>query len=391
MSLAESLERAATELESLADGIRPANGDPHRLLEELEREQAGRLLAWILENETEVADELVAAWGETEPGTAILMALPLTHLSKPARKIMRKAHHRLRSSGVEIAIEAAPERPRRVVGGEDHWQAAHLSAPDFRGTRMGYLADPHPSGGARLFEIRFDEGRGVLDFRVYNAGRSKVRGFLRSLTAGSDQRLFEVDRKALCALVRRASLAQPVDRPLPTAFVEWRGRLFPESLEKQATPGELARSALGADGGPPEDALERVVGEIAAGRMGPWPPPTAWLSDRMEQAREAVGPLEGEARDAAIDAWLEELGASLGELSDRGLSGRHLEELGWVRWQSGDEEEARALIGAADAIGRGDEAWARLTRARAEAIVAPFVAELRGAAGDSGSDPEGAG
>jgi hypothetical protein len=49
------------------------------------------------------------------------------------------------------------------------------------------------------------------------------------------------------------------------------------------------------------------------------------------------------------------------------------------------------LIGAADAIGRGDEAWARLTRARAEAIVAPFVAELRGAAGDSGSDPEGAG
>jgi hypothetical protein len=390
MSLAESLERAATELESLADGIRSANGDPHRLLEELEGEQASRLLAWILDNETEVADELVAAWCETEQGTAVLTALPVADLSKPGRKIMRKVHHRLRSSGVDIATEAAPERTRRVAGGEDRWQAAHLSAPDFRGTRMGYLADPHPSGGARLFEIRFDEGRGVLDFRVYNAGRSKVGGFLRSLTAGSEQRLFEVDRTALCTLVRRASLAQPVDRPLPTAFVEWRGRLFPESLEKEATPGELARSALGADGGP-EDALERVVGEIVGGRTGPWPPPSGWLSDRMEEARESIAPLEGEGRDAAIDAWLEELGASLGELSDRGLVGRHLEELAWVRWQSGGEEEARALMGAADAIGRGDEAWARLTRARAEAIVAPFIAELRGAPGDSGSGPKGAG
>ena len=35
MSLPESLERAASELGGLADQIRPANGDPHRLLEEL--------------------------------------------------------------------------------------------------------------------------------------------------------------------------------------------------------------------------------------------------------------------------------------------------------------------------------------------------------------------
>ena len=45
MSLPESLERAASELAPLADKIRPANGDPHRLLEELGfRDDQKRLL-----------------------------------------------------------------------------------------------------------------------------------------------------------------------------------------------------------------------------------------------------------------------------------------------------------------------------------------------------------
>ena len=38
MSLAESLERAAVEMPEDADAIRPANGDPSRLLEVLEPE-----------------------------------------------------------------------------------------------------------------------------------------------------------------------------------------------------------------------------------------------------------------------------------------------------------------------------------------------------------------
>ena len=248
MSLPESLEHAASELNDLSDRIRPANGDPHRLLNELEPDQAGELLDWILRHEPGPAEELIEAWGESEHGAAVLLAQSEADLPKPARKLLRKAHHRLRSQGYEVAAPsqtpAAAPAIRRLAGHGDRWQAAHVSVPDFRGARMGYLAEPHPAGGARLFEVRFDEGRGILDFKVYNAGRSKVRGFLRSLTEGHSQHLFEVDRGALCALVRRASLAQPTDRPLPTGFVEWRSRLFPESVEKEATPAAAARSAL---------------------------------------------------------------------------------------------------------------------------------------------------
>ena len=72
MSLPESLERAASELGSLADQIRPANGDPHRLLDELNTEEAAQLLGWILREEPEAAEELILVWGEADAGAAIL-------------------------------------------------------------------------------------------------------------------------------------------------------------------------------------------------------------------------------------------------------------------------------------------------------------------------------
>ncbi|HEB90932.1 MAG TPA: hypothetical protein ENI85_15265, partial [Deltaproteobacteria bacterium] len=295
MSLPESLERAASELPDLADRIRPANGDPHRLLEALPPEAASRLLGWILREEPDVGAELVDVWSDADEGAQILLAASDEGLPKAGRKLLRRARHRLRSRGIEIEESGwAPKSAApRNVGEPDRWEEARISLPDFRGARVGYLIENHPAGGVRLFEVRFDEARGILDFKVYNAGRSRVRGFLRSLTAGSEQRIFEVERDALCALVRRASLAQPLDRPLPTAFVEWRSRLFPADLEKQKTPGDLARAALGPEAGADPDAsrsraIEHVLTELREGRLGPWPPGTSWIAEWMEKGRAAA-------------------------------------------------------------------------------------------------------
>ena len=381
MSLPESLERAASELAPLADKIRPANGDPIRLLELLDGAESAQVLGWLLSAEPDAADELVQVWCESEEGAAIVLALDDAALDKAGRKCLRKARHRLRSRGIAAPeperAEAAP--PRRAPASEDRWQSATVSAPDFRGTRVGYLVEPHPAGGARLFEIRFDEGRGVLDFKIYNAGRSKVRGFLRSLTEGQGQRLFEVERDALRSLVRRASLAQPVDRPLPTHFVEWRGRLFPESLDGVATPGELARRALIAEGepAPPAADLDATFADVREGRLGPWPPKSAWVGDRMERARAAAEGLDGKARAEAIERWIEETSESLQKETDAGLLARHLEEAAWARWRGGDEAAARGLLHAATAIVGDDGAARRLARARVEGLFAPFLTELR--------------
>jgi hypothetical protein len=387
MSLPESLERAATELPDLADAIRPANGDPHRLLDELPPEAAARLLAWMLDQAASDAEALVEAWEERDEGVAILLGTSGEGLSKAGRKLLRRAHHRLRSRGLEVATASAPAPAaarRSVAASADRWQAGYVSAPDFRGARMGYLVDSHPSSGARLFEIRFDEGRGLLDFKVYNAGRSKVRGFLKSLAESSGRRLFEVDRDALRALIWRSARAQALDRPLPTAFVEWRSRLFPDELEKQATPGELARRAIPAA----ERVASRdaVAARIREGRLGPWPPTSAWVGDWMERGRAAVEGLEGEARGAAIDVWISELSEALSADTDQALIARHLEELAWVEGESGAAAEAAALLAVAAALPEDADTVAAIGRARVESLFEPFLASLRVVEADALAD-----
>ena len=389
MSLPESLERAASELTELADRIRPANGDPHRLLEELSPDAAAILLGWILREEPEAAEELIEVWGDAAEGAAILLAVTDEGLPKPSRKLLRKARHRLRSSGIEVAEpDSARKRPtRRVPAESDQWQEARISTPDFRGARVGYLIENHPAGGVRLFEVSFDEARGILDFKIYNAGRSKVRGFLRSLTSGADQRIFEVERDALRALVRRASLEQPLDRPFPTSFVEWRSRLFPEELEKEKTPGDLVRDALLSEGAGSdstsnrEEALESVAGEIREGRLGPWPPRTSWVAEWMEKGREAVDESEGEAAEAAIETWLGAATLALGEESDPAQVSRALDEMAWIRWRSENgEASARSLLGASDTLSSEGAAIETINRARVEGLFASFLDELRSSA-----------
>jgi hypothetical protein len=386
MSLPESLERAASELAPLADKIRPANGDPMRLLELLDADESGRMLKWLLDEETASAEELVQAWCETDAGAAVVLGLDDRGLGKAGRKCLRKARHRLRSQGIEAPEpERAESAPRRSGTTDDRWQSATVSAPDFRGARVGYLVESHPAGGARLFEVRFDEGRGILDFKVYNAGRSKVRGFLRSLTEGQGQRLLEVDRDALRALVRRASLAQPIDRPLPTHFVEWRARLFPDTLDTAATPGDLARRALAGEAGATAAELEAALADVREGRLGPWPPKTTWVGAWMERARSAVESLDGEARAEAIERWIDEAGESLQKETETALLARHLDEAAWVRWRSGEEAAARGLLAVADSITRDDAAARRLARARVEGLFAPFLTELRVVEDDAGA------
>ena len=107
VGLPEALERAASALPDHADAIRPANGDPVRLAEELDDEAGARVLTWLLEHLLEDAAELVEAWVETpEIGAPPLLRVSPDRLSKAGRKLLRRAQHQLRSRGVEVPEEA---------------------------------------------------------------------------------------------------------------------------------------------------------------------------------------------------------------------------------------------------------------------------------------------
>ncbi len=116
MSLAGALERAAEALPSEADAIRPANGDPRRLLAALAPEGAARVLAALLEREEEEAEELLDAWLVEPGGVAAVLAvdeaslpssLEITHRSLNDQTIEGVSHREFPAFSVQYHPEAS--------------------------------------------------------------------------------------------------------------------------------------------------------------------------------------------------------------------------------------------------------------------------------------------
>jgi hypothetical protein len=377
MSLPEALERAAGALPADADAIRPANGDPARLLELLDTEAASRVLRWLLTNEPGKGAELASAWAEDpEAGLAPLLRVTEESLPKAGRKALRRAHHRLRSRGVEL-----PEaEPAQVVATlppvEEGIDEALLSRLDPRGACAVYLVTSNPSGGVRLFEVMLDESRGVLECHVYNTGRSKVRRFLNDFRQSEGFTAVPAPPEAVRALVRRIVAQQPPDRQLPRGFSEWHGQLA-DAPEGAPTPGELARAEFGSE---PEPAALRRAAELVSGaEVGPWPPAAEELQplgERLgEVARGAVIVSATQRREQAeqvLENGLEEIFAE--PFSSQ--TAARFEETAYVLWKQDREDDARACLAAAAAFRAGGAKENPVAKAMVELVLAPVLEKL---------------
>ncbi len=377
LALPDALERAAGALRALADRIRPANGDPDSLLASLEPEAAAQVVSWLLQNQPEAGAELAEAWAEdAERGGEALRRVGAEGLGKAARKALRRAQHRLRSRGVEVPEPGPAPLVAKLPPLQDRLEAALLSALDPRGARVVFLVEPHPSGGARLFELGVDDERGVLSLEVYSAGRSRVRRFVREATQRSDAPALEAPPASVRALVARIAAGQPPDRALPRGFAEWRASLA-VAPEGTPTPGELARAALGDDGGPA--AVARVAERVRRGELGPWPPAVRALRDLAERIVE-IGKgriiVSGARRREQIEQALEEaLGDLFGE-GARAIAARRLEESAYLAWQADREAEARDCLAAARAFREESAAGNPVARAMLEMALAPVRSGL---------------
>jgi hypothetical protein len=377
LGLAEALERAASALREHAREIRPANGDPARLLEALGPEAGARVLAWLLANEPVDGEELAEAWAEEDAaGADALRRAEAEALPKPARKALRRVLHRLRSRGVELRADAPPPVVAKLPPIEDTLSTAFVSPPDGRGTRLAYLVEPHPSGGARLFEVTLDPERGVTGLEVFQTGRSQARRFLRELAGQERFPAVEAPPEAVRALVERAAAAQPPDRPLPRGFAEWRSRLAAPP-EGARTPGELASAALGEE--PAPALVRRAAALVRAGELGPWPPPVEVLQTLAERLLESA---KGQIIVAA-PVRRGQVARTLDEAVERIYAGPHaaraatcFREAAYVLWKAGREDDARAALAAAAALDAGPEASAAVARAILEVALAPVLERL---------------
>ena len=378
MSLAHELERAAEALPGLADAIRPANGDPERLLRALEPAQAAEVLGWLLAEAPDEAGELAAEWAAHETGVAALAAVDEGRLPKAGQKTLRRVRHRLRSRGVELPEAPPAPRVATLPGVEADLEGAFVSPLDPGGSRTVVLVLSHPSGGTRIFELVTDEALGIRRCEVYRAPRGKARRFLKEASEGPGRTGVAVDPASARVLLGRIAAGQPADRSLPRPFAEWRSQLT-GAPAGTPTPGEQAVAALGEPG--PADA-ERLRDLVARGLVGPWPPAEATLREAVEQlgeARESRIVLTGAARRQRLEEILGEAAERAFDARFSALTAARFEESAYVFWKTGHEDEARACLAGARAFrhngGSGDARSNPVARALLERLLAPLLQE----------------
>lgn len=382
MSLPEALERAAEALPDQADLIRPANGDPAQLLATMDADGSQNVLVWLLANEPVAGEELLLAWCDDDRGVERVQSIDVKQLPKSGKKLLRTALHRLRTSGIALA---APGTAKPVVSKlsevADDISGVYMTPVDPRGSFLLFLVESNPSGGARLFQILLDERRGIVEFEVYNTGRSKTRSFIRKLTdstpagsAGAEM----IDGEIARGMLRRIAGSHPADRPFPRAFSEWRRKL--ENGAADDTPGDAVRRVLGE---PSEEiakgADERVAERVRSAEIGPWPPQTSRLtevSSRLSTAIDDVVDKQGEARSDALEEALTEATAAVFEGEYAGHTAARFEANAYLAFKAEREAEARDYLAAGDRFRAGNLGKDRVARALTETFMASILKRM---------------
>jgi hypothetical protein len=370
MSLADILEEAASALAEDADAIRPANGDPFQLLQGLDADAARRVLSWVLSRDADAGVELALDWADAEGGAEVLAGLDEKSLPKAGRKALRRALHRLRSQGVELA-QPEPARPvvARLPSVEEEISAGFVSSLDPRGARLVYLVEPNPSGGARLFEILLDESRGIVDFEIYAAARGRIRKFVRDAVERTRYPAVPAEPAAIRALVARIAAAHPADRALPRQFGEWRSKVAVPG----ATPGDQVAETLSIEGD--GEGLARAAELVEKGALGPWGPAPHELANAVQESLEAhASQPEDPEKDEAL--WRELAEPITGGPRAEAYRQR-LRESAYVLWKLDREDEARACLCAAEAFASQPAADNPVAIAMVKTLLAGALSSLR--------------
>jgi len=347
---------------------------------ELDPGAAGRVLGWLLGNAPDAADELAAAWLEEPAGAQALLGLNEAVLPKAGRKVLRRALHRARSRGISIAASDAAVAPKvaRLPSLDERIDAGYVSPFDPRGSRLVYLIESSPGGGARVSEALLDLQRGIADFQVYQAGRKQVRDFVRDVTHRERMASVPVEPAAVRALIARHSELQSASQPLPRAFNENRGRVL-KGAEGGATPGKLARKALEEDAD--EEAMAGLLALVEQREIGPWPPAPEHLNTLVLAVRdEAIAARDEKGEADAMDLLESKVRQAVEqqyhtEMAD--LMAERFEELAYVYWKNDREPVARACLVTASSYASGEAAASPVATALCTLLTDALLSDLR--------------
>jgi hypothetical protein len=286
-------------------------------------------------------------WNSIRAGDLLHRMVSYTS-SSTVLKAIRKSIFQLRSQGLGVqGIEdSTPSayRPPQPVSSE-----GFLSSIDPTGSRLVWLVRPQIPQGLLAFQALISDLQGVVDFNGFETSRKKFHDYLQKFREEVPWEIVEAGAEYCHGLMIEASeINQKKGQPPPEAFSKWRPLMGAPPEAPLQPPIYLHLSEKDWEHRP--DLLDR------SGSLFDLPIFRAWflgeeempkylhLLQEASESRLVLTPYQQEGR--VMDIYRQ----AVEELFDkprRALFRRRLEEMAYILWVTGKENEARTALVAA--------------------------------------------
>ncbi|MEW6775706.1 MAG: hypothetical protein AB1405_05400 [Bdellovibrionota bacterium] len=299
-------------------------------------------------NATPGADlgDAIAKAIKSKDGAAIA-ALWRDDLPKDAKKEIRKAAHRLRSSGVEVKLPEA-ETPLAAPEAKAPEAQAYLTAADGTGRRVLWLFFPKESGGEDLLNVYWNDERGLERIEyVPGLPRKRTRSLRDSFRSPDAPPVAPVEAAHAHALLEEAEArTREVGAALPDGFSELHRRV--EMLPRSAALSPHPAEALAGE------VTDRALAEAArssAKLLDELPPFLWWPSQAvLRQIDERLSAIESSTVIVSPAQSLEQIEGVFEKTARESLAGegraraaRRFLDSAWIFHKLGKKELAQTL------------------------------------------------
>jgi len=268
--------------------------------------------------------------------------------SRAVIKAIRKSIFRLRSQGwpMKDIGDSAPSvyRPLPPSPAE-----GFLSSIDSAGTRMVWLSRPQPLQGVFAFHALISDLQGIIDFNGFETSGKKFHEYLKEYRVAVPYEIVEADPQYCHGLIiEAAAINQGKGQAAPEGFPKWRPLL--------GIPPELPLRPLIYSHFSEEELKTRSDLLDRSGSLFELSTFQAWLLEEEEmqkylillkeasQSRLVLTPYQKEGRVLEIYRQAVE---ELFDKSRRALFRRRLEEMAYILWKNGKQDEAQMTLAAA--------------------------------------------
>ena len=293
-----------------------------------------------------LADSL-GRWNSPEAGI-LLLRLAEKSSSRAVLKSVRKSIYRLRSQGLEVGEirDASPAvfHPPQPIPAE-----GFLSSLDGTGTRMVWLVRPQPPRGVAAFHALITDSQGIMDFQAFETSRKKFHDYVEEFRKQAPWEIVEADPEYCLGLMIEASdLNSKKGEAPPGDFPKWKtlmgsppARPLRPIIHLYLKEEEWKNRS---------DLLDRT------GSLFENPSFQSWYLEEEEakkylallkeasESRLVLTPYQKEGR--VIEVYRQAV-EELFPRERRALFRRRLEEMAYILWKTGKEDEARMSFVAA--------------------------------------------